>query len=88
MLLVGLVAWFISAPLREGGGGVDEAGVDPVLDELEVAKQVKYREIRDAELDHASGKLSKADFARLDAELRRDAIEILRKIDERRAELG
>ena len=45
--------------------------------ELEALKEAKYREIRDAELDHAAGKLSDEDFALLDAELRREAVEIL-----------
>ena len=45
--------------------------------ELEALKEAKYREIRDAELDHAAGKLSDRDFALLDAELRKEAIEIL-----------
>jgi cytochrome c-type biogenesis protein CcmF len=50
----------------------------PVADtELEVLKEAKYREIRDAELDHAAGKLSDEDFALLDAELRKEAVEIL-----------
>jgi cytochrome c-type biogenesis protein CcmF len=45
--------------------------------EADARKEAKYREIRDAELDHAAGKLSDEDFAALDAELRREAIEIL-----------
>jgi cytochrome c-type biogenesis protein CcmF len=45
--------------------------------ELEALKEAKYREIRDAELDHAAGKLSDEDFALLDAELRTEAVEIL-----------
>jgi cytochrome c-type biogenesis protein CcmF len=45
--------------------------------ELEALKEAKYREIRDAELDHAAGKLSDRDFALLDAELRKEAVEIL-----------
>ncbi len=54
--------------------------------ELEAQKEAKYREIRDAELDHAAGKLSDEDFAILDAELRREAVEILDSADGRRAE--
>jgi cytochrome c-type biogenesis protein CcmF len=50
------------------------AAADP---ELEALKEAKYREIRDAELDHAAGKLSDEDFALLDAELRKEAVEIL-----------
>jgi cytochrome c-type biogenesis protein CcmF len=45
--------------------------------EADARKEAKYREIRDAELDHATGKLSDEDFALLDAELRREALEIL-----------
>ncbi len=48
--------------------------------ELEALKEAKYREIRDAELDHAAGKLSDEDFALLDAELRREAVEILDRV--------
>jgi cytochrome c-type biogenesis protein CcmF len=45
--------------------------------EADARKEAKYREIRDAELDHAAGKLSDEDFAVLEAELRREALEIL-----------
>ena len=78
------LAWFVSAPLRERPAADEDAGgdtEDPVLAELEARKEAKYREIRDAELDREQGKLSAADWARADAELRREAIEILREID-------
>ncbi len=45
-----------------------------VRTEADALKEAKYREIRDAELDHAAGKLSDEDFALLDAELRREAV--------------
>ena len=45
--------------------------------EIDPLKEAKYREIRDAELDHAAGKLSDHDYALLDAELRREAVAIL-----------
>jgi cytochrome c-type biogenesis protein CcmF len=48
-----------------------------VRTETDARKEAKYREIRDAELDHATGKLSDEDFAVLDAELRQEALEIL-----------
>jgi hypothetical protein len=61
-------------------------GVDRTEDErrasLEAAKEAKYREIRDAELDHRMGKLSEADWRATDRELRAQAIEILRAIDD------
>ena len=51
------------------------------LADLEARKEAKYRQIRDAEADHASGKLSDEDFRRLDRELRGEAIDILKRID-------
>jgi cytochrome c-type biogenesis protein CcmF len=51
-----------------------------VRTESDAQKEAKYREIRDAELDHAAGKLSDEDFAALDAELREEAVEILDRV--------
>ncbi|MDX6625740.1 MAG: cytochrome c-type biosis protein CcmF [Solirubrobacterales bacterium] len=51
-----------------------------VRTEADALKEAKYREIRDAELDHAAGKLSDEDFAILDGELRREAVEILDRV--------
>ncbi len=85
-LIVVLVAWFVTAPLRRRAS---QGGPDPVaaeLADLESRKQSKYREIRDAEVDHASGKLSDEDFRRLDRELRGEAVEILKRIDRLRAQ--
>ena len=81
LLVIAAVALFVSIPLRPGAKGESERIEDPERAELEARKESKYREIRDAELDREQGKLSQADWARADAELRRDAIEILREID-------
>jgi hypothetical protein len=51
------------------------------LAELEARKEAKYREIRDAELDYRTGKLSREDHRALDRTLRREAIAILEEID-------
>ena len=86
LVIVAVVVWFVTVPLRRPHGE-REAGTspseDPVLADLEARKEAKYREIRDAELDRASGKLSEEDFRRQDAELRREAIEILDEIEKR-----
>jgi hypothetical protein len=50
--------------------------------DLELARDAKYREIRDAELDYRTGKLSEGDWKRLDRELRAEAIDILKRLDE------
>ena len=65
--------------LREESAGAPEAAV---REELEAAKEAKYREIRDAELDREMGKLSSEDHRAMDRELRAEAIEILRRLDE------
>jgi hypothetical protein len=80
LAIVVVVAAFVSVPLRARAGD----GADPVeaeLAELEARKEAKYREIRDAEADHASGKLSDEDYGRLDGELRSEAVDILKRID-------
>lgn len=81
ILLLALVAAWVSVPLRRGRGDLDRGLEDPKLADLEARKQAKYREIRDAELDHAQGKLGDEEFARQDAELRREAIAILKELD-------
>lgn len=79
LFVLAAVALFVSVPLRPGR--TPDSWEDPVRAELEARKEAKYREIRDAELDREQGKLTQADWARIDAELRREAIEILRQID-------
>ena len=89
LLIVAAVVWFVSVPLRRTKEEEDAATrkvEDPRVARLEAAKEAKYREIRDAELDREQGKLSQADWSRQDAELRRDAIQILKELDEARAD--
>jgi len=81
LAIVVLVAAFVSVPLRRGPPEEGEPDDQAELADLEIRKQAKYREIRDAAADHAAGKLSDPDYRRLDEELRREAIEILRRMD-------
>ncbi|MBO0767345.1 MAG: hypothetical protein J2O48_01545 [Solirubrobacterales bacterium] len=55
--------------------------------ELRAARDAKYREIQDAELDRQTGKLSKADFSAVDSGLRSEAIELLKALDKAEARL-
>ena len=71
----------IAAPLRRPRAEADDAGPAARRADLEAAKEAKYREIRDAELDHRTGKLAREDWERLDATLRAEALEILHRID-------
>jgi hypothetical protein len=83
LILLLALAWFVTLPLRRPAAGAEspEPGEDPVLADLEARKEALYRQIRDAELDREQGKLSSADWKRLDAELRREAIALLKRID-------
>lgn len=72
------------APVRSGAARAAraEAAVDAgVIADLEAAREAKYREIRDADLDHRTGKLSDEDFEAVDRSLRAEAIRILRDLD-------
>jgi hypothetical protein len=84
LLLAAVALLVVGAPLRRG------PGVDRREDErraaLEAAKEAKYREIRDAELDFRMGKLSEPDYRTTDRELRGQAVAILRQLDELEAE--
>ncbi len=84
VILALCAALVIAAPLRLG------PAVDAREDErraaLEAAKEAKYREIRDAELDFRMGKMSEGDYRSTERELRSQAVAILRQIDEMDAE--
>jgi len=80
LVVVAIVVLVVSAPLRSRRAG--EATESAELAELEAARDAKYREIRDAELDYRTGKLSDADWRTLDRGLRAEAMDILRRLDE------
>jgi len=79
------VAAFVSYPFW--GKSEASSAVDPELASLEVARDSKYREIRDAETDLASGKMSQEDFDEVNVDLRSDAVKILDQLDKAGAKL-
>lgn len=83
IVLIVLVGAFylISAPLRAARRESSAEHAAEVGD-LEAARDAKYREIRDAELDLHTGKLSQEDYEAVNGTLRSEAIEILRRLDE------
>lgn len=89
LAIVCLVAAFVTVPLRsrESEDGVSDPVEDEIA-ELEARKEILYREIRDAEADRDSGKLPEEDFERLDGDLRREAVDVLKRIDRLRARRG
>jgi hypothetical protein len=80
VVLLAAVVAILSGPLRaRREEPPDEAEADVAA--LEAARDAKYREIRDAELDYRTGKLSEEDWRGLDEQLRAEAVEILRRLD-------
>ena len=91
MLLVGVVL-VVTSPLRRPALSDDAAAEqaratrdaeDQTAErlDLEAARDAKYREIRDTELDHQTGKLSDPDYEAIDSPLRAEAMELLRHLD-------
>ena len=78
LVLLAVVILVISAPLRATHNRPDRASRQ--RDELEAAREAKYREIRDAELDYRTGKLSREDYEAVDRALRAEAVEILNRL--------
>jgi hypothetical protein len=96
LVLAGLIVVVVGAPLRAARraaeshpGGPGRQAETPVAPragpsraDLEAERDAKYQEIRDAELDFRTGKLSAEDYAAIDGDLRAEAIEILNRVEE------
>jgi hypothetical protein len=95
-VLIAVVVAIVGAPLRRARGarevGIASGETAPdrqgparasqdTHDQLDAAREAKYREIRDAELDFRTGKLSREDYEAIDGELRAEAIEILNRLE-------
>jgi hypothetical protein len=81
LLVLAAVVLVIAAPLRPGRAREEDLALEARRAELEAAKEAKYREIRDAELDYRTGKLSAADWRAMDRALRAEAVELLKRLD-------
>ena len=89
LLEIALIGWSSPAPgccssparCARGARAADEK-LEAEGAELEALKEAKYREIRDAELDYKTGKLSEADWRSLDRKLRAEAVELLKRLDQ------
>ena len=79
LVLIALAVLVLSGPLR--GRRVLAAAESAERADLEAARDAKYAEIRDAELDFRTGKLSEADWRVLDRQLRAEAVDLLHRLD-------
>jgi len=90
-VLLAVVIVLVGAPLRAARDR-ELAGEHVLNDEdperrqayeraqLESAREAKYGEIRDAELDMRTGKLSREDYDSVDGALRAEALEVLNRL--------
>jgi hypothetical protein len=78
-IVIAVVVLVVTGPLRRMGRDDEEVSAERA--ELEAAKEAKYREIRDAELDYRTGKLSEGDWRSLDRTLRAEAVDLLKRLD-------
>jgi hypothetical protein len=88
-LLLVIVVAIVATPLWRARGRTESHAVEQARRaDLEAARDAKLAEIRDAELDHRTGKLSDADHRALERQLRAEAVEILRELDALGVEKG
>jgi hypothetical protein len=78
LVLLAAVIVIVSGPLRATKTQVESNA--PEHAELEVAREAKYREIRDTELDYRTGKLSREDYEGVNRALRAEAVAILDRL--------
>ena len=82
LVVVAGAIYLISSPLRAARRETSDDRAASRRAELEAARDAKYREIRDAELDLQTGKLSAEDYEAVDRTLRGEAIDILNRLDD------
>ncbi|WP_372790957.1 hypothetical protein [Paraconexibacter sp.] len=78
--LLGAVVLLVSRPLLGGARDAEGREAERIADLL-AARDAKYREIRELELDHRTGKVAEEDFRAQDRVLRAEAMVILRELD-------
>lgn len=88
LLLIGIAAVAIAWPLVQERSGMPEyalggetAVVDDPLVELTARRDSVYQAIRELRFDHQVGKVSEADYKIFDAQLKGQAVTVLKEID-------
>ncbi len=76
------VVWFVGQPLRSRVADEADRRDEGRIADLRAARDAKYRQIRDLEMDQRTGKLSDEEWRGLDRELRAEAVELLNELDQ------
>ncbi|MFZ0387069.1 MAG: hypothetical protein WAL22_15490 [Solirubrobacteraceae bacterium] len=80
LVVLAIALYVISAPLLSVRRASAIASDD--VRALEAARDSKLQEIRDAEMDMRTGKLSDEDYHAIDGTLRSEAVQILERLDD------
>ena len=82
--LVAIAGFYVLMPLfAESKAAIDiELLAETELDRLLDRKAVIYRNLKDLDFEHEMGRLSDADFNRLDADYKNDAAILIQKLDQ------
>ena len=80
LVALALALLVILSPLRTGHAEAAEAADEAQIADLQAAKEGKYLEIREAEMDFRTGKISEADWRVIDRQLRAEAVDVLRRL--------
>jgi hypothetical protein len=81
LVVVAVAVLAVLGPLRRDSRP-DEEALSAERAAVEAEREAKYREIRDAELDYRTGKLSEGDWKSLDRTLRAEAVDLLKRLDQ------
>lgn len=82
LVILALGLWFVGQPLRSKVAEQDDLHDEGRIADLEAARDAKYRQIRDLEMDYRTGKLSDEEWRSIDRELRGEAVEVLHELDQ------
>jgi len=77
LVLLAAIVYYVSRPLIRQRGGVDVT----TIASLELQRDALYSQIRELDMDHATGKTNDEDYQIIRAELVAQAAEVLKRID-------
>jgi hypothetical protein len=80
LVILAAIAYYLSRPLVQARRGSKMESGDALS--LEARRESLYTQIKELDLDHATGKVNEEDYARIRAELVAEAAAVLRQIDQ------
>lgn len=79
LVMLAAIGYYVSRPLLQTKPAATVDGADALS--LETQRDTLYTQIKELDLDHATGKINDDDYARIRADLVAQAAEVLKQID-------